>query len=134
MIDKLSAMPDFKCEKSRLERFFLDRGLRVYFLPKFHCKLNPIERAWCKAKLHARQHCDYTFDGLKHIVPIALNEVTTSDIRKYFRKVRDYMEAYRSNISGPGVEEEVKKYKSHRQYPAKKFSQYIIHLVHVHMS
>ena len=37
---------DFKCEKSMIEIFLVKRGHITLFLPKFHPKLNPIERVW----------------------------------------------------------------------------------------
>ena len=41
--------PDFKGEKSSVERFLMEeRGHIVYMLPKFHCEVNPIE---CRGQL-----------------------------------------------------------------------------------
>ena len=71
------------------------RGHRCLILPKFHCELNPIERVWCRAKLYARNQCDYTFQHLRRTVQPALDSVTTDDVRKYFRTFRDYKEAYK---------------------------------------
>ena len=47
----LGSHPDFKYEKSRVERLLTDEfGHIVYMIPKFHCELNPIERVWAQAK------------------------------------------------------------------------------------
>lgn len=42
--------PDFAEIKSLLEIICEARGVRVLFLPKFHCELNPIEQCWGYAK------------------------------------------------------------------------------------
>ena len=47
MREVLKSHPDFKNEKSTIERFLVEeRGHIVYMLPKFHCELNLIERVW----------------------------------------------------------------------------------------
>ena len=41
----LKSRPDFKNEKCRIERLLTDEhGHIAYFLQKYHCELNPIER------------------------------------------------------------------------------------------
>ncbi len=42
--------PDFTVVKSVLEMACDEQGVQVMFLPKFHCKLNPIEQCWGYAK------------------------------------------------------------------------------------
>lgn len=65
MRDVLSSHPDFKNEKSMIERFlFEEKGHIVYMLPKFHCKLNPIERVWAQTKRYARAYCKYSINSL----------------------------------------------------------------------
>ena len=49
----LASHPDFKNEKSSIERYLVEeRGHISYMLPKYHCELNPIERVWAQAKRH----------------------------------------------------------------------------------
>ena len=90
---------DFKHEKTALEYFMHERGQRILYLPIFHCELNPIERVWGEAKRYTRAHCDYSFPGLEKTIVPALESVRLDTIKKYFRKCREYMEAYRKNIS-----------------------------------
>jgi hypothetical protein len=42
----LSKQNDFRLQESLLEQKFKVRGHICVFLPKFHCKLNPIEMVW----------------------------------------------------------------------------------------
>ena len=43
MREVLGSFPDFKYEKSKIERLLVDNyGHIVYMLPKYHCELNPI--------------------------------------------------------------------------------------------
>ena len=44
MIKIVAEMRDFKFQKTRVEETISNRGHRVMFIPKFYCKLNPIER------------------------------------------------------------------------------------------
>jgi hypothetical protein len=48
--------PDFCDQESVLEGKCRARGFEVIFLPKFHCKLNPIEQCWGHAKRVYRQY------------------------------------------------------------------------------
>ena len=94
MVTILSSHHDFMHEKCTVEKQVTSFGHRILFLPKFHCKFNPIERVWCKAKEFARFNCDYTFASLQAVIQAALQSVTVDDIRKYFRKARDYIQGW----------------------------------------
>ena len=114
MRSALQQMHDFKYEKTKLESLLATNGYRGIFIPKFHCELNPIERVWAQSKKYTRAHCDYSFKGLESTIIPALDSVTLDSIRKFFRKMRDYMDAYKEGLSaGPELEKAVKKYKSH---------------------
>ena len=112
----LGTHADFKNETTALEQMVEARGHKVYFFPKFHCELNPIERVWGKAKVHTRARCNYSITGLRKNVGPALDSVSVDNIRRYFRKCRDYMKAYRDgHTAGKLLENAVKVYKSHRK-------------------
>ena len=109
----LSNHDDFAMEQTIVEHYLKDRGHIVFFLPKFHCELNTIERVWAQAKVFCRAHTNFTLVKLRQIINPALDSVTVDLIRKYARKARDYEMAYREgNKAGKSVEEAVKKYKS----------------------
>ena len=68
-----------------------DRPHRVVFIPKFHCKLNPVECIACYVKTYTRIHCDYIpFVELENITnhDVALDSVIVDLMRKFFGKVR----------------------------------------------
>jgi hypothetical protein len=67
------------------------------------------------AKRHARENCDYSWIGLKQIVPISLESVSLVTIRRIARKAWRYMDLYQKGISGKLAEYAVKKYRSHRR-------------------
>ena len=112
----LGAHTDFKYEKIALEHFMQERGHRTIFFPKFHCELNPIERVWGEPKRYSRAHCDYSFASIERTIIPALKSVQVDTIQKYFRKCREYTQAYREGKSGgASVESAVHLYKSHRR-------------------
>jgi hypothetical protein len=91
----LSYHEDFATEDTIVENCLKGRGHKVYFLPKFHCELNPIERVWAQAKVYCRAYTNFTLIRLRQIMHPALDSVTVDNIRKFARKARDYEQAYR---------------------------------------
>ena len=107
---------DFVNEKTQVEHEVNRRGLQCFFLPKFHCELNPIERVWGQSKRYCRAYTNFTLAKLREILDPALDSVPVELIRKYFRKVREYEKAYlEGKKAGKEVEAAVKVYKSHRR-------------------
>ena len=71
---------DFRNEKTLVEHYFLSRGHRVFFIPKFHCELNPIERVWGQSKRYTRAHANFTLPGLRRILAPALDSTKLDNI------------------------------------------------------
>ena len=121
MREVLGSHPDFKNEKSSIERFLGEEKKHiVYMLPKYHCELNPIERVWAQAKRYSRAYCKYSIVSLRKTITPALESATLENMHKHFRKVRHYMFAYLEGVpGGSDLEELVKNYKkeikSHRR-------------------
>ena len=69
---------------SRLTEIIRKAGHVCLFLPRYHCELAPIERAWSFAKWYCHRYCEYTMDALRVIVPQALAMVTPDKVRQYF--------------------------------------------------
>lgn len=85
------------------------------YIPKYHCKLNPIERCWCHAKKHTREHCNGSITRLRKIIPESLDNISLDMIARFFAKTNDYETAYREGHTCHTVDKEVKRYKSHRR-------------------
>ena len=82
-------------KKTVVEHYLHRRGHLAYFLPKFHCELNAIERVWAQAKVYCRAHTNFTLVKLRQLINPTLNSVSVDLIRKYTRKARNYEQAYR---------------------------------------
>ena len=113
----LEQQEDFCNQRCLLQEVIEEKGHKVIFYPKFHCELNYIEMYWGATKRYARTHCNYSWKGLRHIVPEALDSVSLTQIRRYARRSFRYMDAYRKGLNAKQAEYAVKKYKRHRVIP-----------------
>ena len=99
----LATQPDFvsqQCEiEERIRNFPGSEGHhRVMYYPKFHYELNHIEYFWCHSKRHARENCDYSIEGLRKAVPLALQSVKASTIFGNYKSCMRKMELYRRGV------------------------------------
>jgi len=108
----ISLQQDFINEKPLLQIIIEEAGHKCYFLPKFHCELNPIEMYWGWVKIREsvallthsiyrsdsfsgmRTLADGTFPTGKRLVPELLDACPVNTIRAFFRKAWRYMDAY----------------------------------------
>jgi hypothetical protein len=111
----LSAQQDFQNQKGQLEEEIEAANHLVIFYPKFHCELNFIERFWCAAKWYAREHCEYSLDGLRKVLPAALNSVSIASINCYYNHCVRVMEAYIDGLKYGTKAFTEHVYKGHRQ-------------------
>lgn len=107
----ISLQEDFQTEKPMIQHFLEGRGHKVIFLPKFHCEFAPIEMLWGFGKYREfhieslvhfeqiytgfRQLNDGKFKNAKELVLKCLDMADVVTIRRFFRKVWRYMDAYR---------------------------------------
>ncbi|KAJ7615064.1 hypothetical protein DFH06DRAFT_921943, partial [Mycena polygramma] len=73
-------------------------------------------------KKYLRDHCDYTYEGLKANMPAALASVSVALIRKWEHRMIRWMDAYRDNLDPKEAQRVVQafsstKYTSHRRVP-----------------
>jgi hypothetical protein len=116
----LSLQPDFKAQKSLVQETITNAGHLCIFLPKYHCELNFIEFFWGAVKKYLRDNCDYTFETLKANMPLAMDSVKLSTVRKWELRTIRWRDAYRSGLTAKDAQNWVKKfgsrtYKSHRR-------------------
>lgn len=61
----LGSYSDFKNKKCRIEHLLVGEHQHVaYFLPKYHCELNPIQRVWVLKKWYTKAYCYYSIVSL----------------------------------------------------------------------
>jgi len=70
----LSKQDDFRSQKSQVEEMITERGHLCIFLPKFHCKLNPIEMV-----------CFYFIPLLSALNPYSTGAGVNTDTGKFIR-------------------------------------------------
>ena len=110
--------PDFRDVTTLLEAACTSRGFRVIFLPKFHCELNPIEQCWGKAKREYRMYPPSSLlKDLEENVRRSLDSVELVTIRRFFTRVRRFMDGYRYGLTGKAAAYAAKKYRGHRVLP-----------------
>ena len=120
----LSSQPDFSSQRPLLVETVQNAEHSIIFYPKFHPEFNFIEMFWGSCKAFTRKHCDYSWKTLQTTVPLALNSIPLSRIRRFARKSERYIDAYRlkdgnARLTPAQVEYAVKKYRSHRRIPEK---------------
>jgi hypothetical protein len=138
----LATQPDFAAECSALQHLVEGQVAipgttmttarhHCFFLPKFHCELNWIERMWGASKQYTRTHCLYTLPGLRETVPISLSQ-NIDDVpmhlrgsdnlpvapvllqRRWARISRQYMLEYRKGLNACDAIKAVKCMRSKR--------------------
>jgi hypothetical protein len=111
----------------KLLEMVIEGGCLIDFYPKYHCEFNFIEMFWGSAKAWSRARCTFNFPDLVSLVPLALDSVPLSKIRKFARETYRYMHAYRLNdstgntLDSRQIEYVVTKYRGHRKIPTRIF-------------
>jgi hypothetical protein len=54
----------------------------MFFLPKFHCELNPIEGVWAQAKVYCQVYTNFTIVRLRQIIDPALDSVSLENLQE----------------------------------------------------
>jgi len=117
----LSRHPAFHSE-SNLEILAKKYGVKIVFLPKFHCELNPIEGLWCYLKQHIRARTNQKFPRMIELLTEARENYLSSElskklIRRFWRCLLAYnngatygqvLKAYFSGKSKENVAEHLK--------------------------
>ena len=114
----LGACSDFKNVKSLIERAMNARGHIVKLSSKYHaeCAGVGIEYDFGRAKWWFRKHNRHSTTSLRRLSSDAFGSdvVSLFHTRKFARKARDYMRAYRAGAMGLEADSAVTILKSHR--------------------
>ncbi|KIK51468.1 hypothetical protein GYMLUDRAFT_181408 [Collybiopsis luxurians FD-317 M1] len=94
MAHLLSKQEDFAKQPSMLEKLITESDHYCILLPKFHCKLNPIEMYWGWCKYCYRQLPKKTFQDAKDAAFKYLSACPTDDIHHFINCARRFMSAY----------------------------------------
>jgi len=118
----LELQPDFKGQKSLVQKVIEAAGHLCIILPKFHCELNFIEYFGGAIKQWIHEHCDYTFVTLQVNMPQALASVDALLIRKWQNHMMWWMDAYWARLNAKDVQMSIqafssRKYTSHFHVP-----------------
>jgi len=131
LTDLLSNCPDFKYEKSAMQKLaedlssLHDRKIDLLITPKYHCKLagEGIEYGWGLFKKYYRRspHGEKKGkDRFKDCVKKCLRKVIINHIRRFSARARRYMLTYSLLDSSESLEGHGLSYREIEQYVAKK--------------
>jgi transposase len=90
----------FTGNSSKLERLAQNYKIRIIWLPKFHCELNPIEGVWCYLKRHVRMR---NTQDWKMFFPLVVEVIDMYTDTKYniklWHRFWKALELYNNNLS-----------------------------------
>ncbi|THU81889.1 hypothetical protein K435DRAFT_692679, partial [Dendrothele bispora CBS 962.96] len=110
--------PDFAGVKSMLETACNAQGVQVWYLPKFHCELNPIEQCWGYAKRLYRLCPESSLEAdLERNTLSSLNAIPLICIRRFCNRALRYTDAYEKGLNGREAAYAAKRYRGHRAIP-----------------
>ena len=110
--------PDFSEVPSVLQLTCKTLGVLVYFLPKFHCRLNFIEQCWGYAKRIYRLNPESSReDHLEKNVLDTLKTVPLTSMQKFATWSCWFMDAYEQGLNGHQAAWAARKYRGHRVLP-----------------
>lgn len=79
---KLAPPPQFQ-----LDQIAESQGHSILRTPPYHPELQPIETCWGIVKNYMANNCDFTLDGFREHLPIALTKVTGQTCKKLIAKI-----------------------------------------------
>ena len=90
----LKAHPAFE-KKTRLQAVCERYNVKLIYVPKYHCELNPIEGLWCHQKRYVRTRTDQSFEKMILLIEesredFALKFVNNKLIRRFWNVIAAY--------------------------------------------
>ena len=91
----LKTHPAFTTE-SKLEELASKYNVKIFFLPKFHCEMSPIEGLWANQKTYVRKRNDQNFKNFQKHIMDHRELVRSSNLNaKLWRRFRHTIHAYK---------------------------------------
>lgn len=85
---------------TKLEDLAKKYNVKITYLPKFHCELNPIEGLWCYSKQYVRKRTNQQFDIMIQLISDSREEFLKKFVHmKLWRRFWRVILAYRKNFS-----------------------------------
>lgn len=80
---------------TKIESLAFSYNVKIIFLPKYHCEMNPIESVWCFSKNYWRKRNDQTFDRSFELILDSRKEFEKTEINiKLWRRFWNIVLAY----------------------------------------
>ena len=94
----MSTHPAFKTQ-SKLEVLASKFNIKIVFVPKYHCELNPIEGFWCYVKQYVRKRTDQKFETMQVLIYEGIESFKNCDLNKklwnrYWKAISLYNQDY----------------------------------------
>jgi hypothetical protein len=67
-------------------------------------KMTFIEHFWCGAKWYTRENCEYSLEGIRKTVPLAVHSISSSSINSYYHRCMRVLKAYEDGLTYGTVE------------------------------
>lgn len=85
---------------TKLEELASKYNIKVTYLPKFHCEMNPIEGLWCYVKQFVRKRTNTNFNIMLELIDDGRDEFVKRLVHvKLWRRFWRVLIAYNNNIT-----------------------------------
>lgn len=98
--DKLDEHAAFEVSNSYLEQLASEYCVKIVWVPKFHCELNPIEGLWCDLKQFVRKRNENDFKKFNNLIVESFANFKNKNLNiKLWNRFWDALEMYQNNYS-----------------------------------
>jgi hypothetical protein len=104
----LSSHPSFEDKNTYLEQLAQKYCVKIIWVPKFHCELNPIEGLWCFMKWFVRKENDQDFKKFSELITSSMRQFEEKNLNiKLWNRFWKACEMYQSGCTYQEVLQEL---------------------------